>query len=1431
MTQRSPVSGGKKPEGQKSVFDSFTHKYALSKTLRFELVPVGKTIESMRTHLKYDEELQTFLKDQAIEDAYQLLKPIVDGYHEEFITDSLQSDIAKNINFALYVNLRLKLAEYNIALKQAKVAKTHTADLEKNLDQVEKNISDAENNFRADISTAFLWAGENWKNNKYPKPRYEWKKGTKIATGATVLASQCILDLVGDAHQDNEKVRVALKVFKGFFTYFSGFNQNRENYYTTKTEKATAVATRIVHENLPMFCDNVIIFESKKAEYVGTFEFLKSREKVLEMKDGIPLIPISGDIFKDTHFGACLSQKEIEEYNKLIGNANFLINLYNQERSKEDKFKRLTIFNTLYKQIGCGKKKPLFFALTHDNKSEADEMRAKDKEAFSVEEVLLLAKHAGEKYFRGRSEDDQLTTVADLIAYLKGKENFEGVYWSKAGLNSISNRYFAEWETLAKCLKDAKVFKKAPKGDEEEIKISEAIELQGFFEVIDATENWKQEGVFFRESITKEIEGGKSNKKNQQRRDIIAYSHKPSEALLGLIFLDIEEHAKDFLSNADEITSLASYKSEEEKVLIKGWMDTALSVTQILKYFQIRESKAKGAPMDTLLYGALKSLLRAEDAEWFKWYDALRNYLTKKPQDDAKENKLKLNFDAPSLLAGWDRDLENQRKSVILRSSQNYYLVVMDKNSGTLFTEDTLPQYSTGEECFEKMYFKQATSVFRQLPKIGFPYKKDKSKPMFDGDVNNFDTKPYEERCRKFGLDREIMEIKDAFDLYQGSKKKGDKFSVEKLKKLISYYKKIIEINYRDVFSVETILNKEYAELNDLYNDFESVAYELVFKPVSRKYIDGLVEEGKVYMFKIMSKDFSEKSTGNKNLHSIYFSSLFDDPKRTNQLGANAQIFYRKYAIKEKKVKAGYENKPWIIENKRFTENSLLTKEGNERGEEGKSFFFHCPLSINAASGIEGISDGKPNPKAIGLINDRVKETFSVDANACFLGIDRGEKHLAYYSLVDKNGKLLEQKTLNMPFVDKDGKPRAVKVMRKMKDGSEVEVECWDYNDLLEARAGDRDYARKNWQTIGTIANLKEGYVSQVVRTVADLAIQDNKPTYIVLEDLNTGFKRLRQKIEKSVYQKFEVALAKKLNFLVDKSAQIGEIGSVTRAIQLTPPVNNYGDIEKKKQAGIMLYTRPNYTSQTDPVTGWRKCIYLKKGSEESIKNQITGNTKKKDERNSPNFTEIAFDGKDYFFVYNDQSTGKEWKMYSGENGKSLARFHKERNSMRQWVAESQDIASVLNELFANFNKTKSLLEQMKSGVELSKPKNSKYTAWESLRFAIDLIQQIRNTGTTKRDDDFLVSPVRDENGVHFDTRVYWDKEQSGEKAEMPTCGDAVGAFNIARKGIIMNEHIKRELSLYVADTEWDAWLAGKEVWEKWLRENMKSLVFKKKQS
>jgi CRISPR-associated protein Cpf1 len=253
--------------------------------------------------------------------------------------------------------------------------------------------------------------------------------------------------------------------------------------------------------------------------------------------------------------------------------------------------------------------------------------------------------------------------------------------------------------------------------------------------------------------------------------------------------------------------------------------------------------------------------------------------------------------------------------------------------------------------------------------------------------------------------------------------------------------------------------------------------------------------------------------------------------------------------------------------------------------------------------------------------------------------------------------------------------------------------------------------------------------------------------------------------------------------------------------------------MENKKQFGIMLYTKADYTSQTDPVTGWRKKIYLKKGSEDYIKKQI-----------EDNFDKIGFDGKDYYFEYTidylepvkkKSSFKKKWRLYSGKNGVELDRFFREKIGKEKWNSKKQEIIKTLDKLFDNFRKDDFILEQIKQGVKLAKV--NERTAWETLRFIINLIQQIRNTGTSGNDEDFILSPVRDKNGNHFDSR----KEH---RNNWPTSGDANGAYNIAKKGIIMTEHIKKGLSPFIRDDEWDAWLAGEKIWNKWLEENEKYL-------
>ncbi len=442
---------------EEGIFDSFTRQYALSKTLRFELKPVGETVDNMRTYLEYDKDLQTFLKDQRIEDAYQTLKPCIDILHEEFISHSLNSFYTREARFREYVDLKLELlAEEG---KTKKFQKNKESDSEDDrINKIGTRLDNLGVVLRQSIGEAFDESGEKWKK-KYSQ--YKWKKGSATAKGVDVLFCEDILTLIGDIYKE-KSVQSAVGELKG---YLGGFNQNRKNYYETKKESSAAIATRIVHENLPRFTDNVFIFETHKEQYLGIYDFLKNLERTLVSKDGTDVNQISEAIFSHSHFHACLSQNQIEKYNKEIGNANFLINLYNQAKTtQEQKSKKISLFKSLRKQIGCGKADSVFFVLTHEKKLDADcaQKENRDKKFFSVEETLNLAKIAGEKYFIGDGSG-KFDTVPQFVKYVIQQDDYSGFYLSKSALNTISGKYFENWHDLKDRLKEAQVFKKGGK--------------------------------------------------------------------------------------------------------------------------------------------------------------------------------------------------------------------------------------------------------------------------------------------------------------------------------------------------------------------------------------------------------------------------------------------------------------------------------------------------------------------------------------------------------------------------------------------------------------------------------------------------------------------------------------------------------------------------------------------------------------------------------------------------------------------------------------------------------------------------------------------------------------------------------------------------------------------------------------------------------
>ena len=73
----------------------------------------------------------------------------------------------------------------------------------------------------------------------------------------------------------------------------------------------------------------------------------------------------------------------------------------------------------------------------------------------------------------------------------------------------------------------------------------------------------------------------------------------------------------------------------------------------------------------------------------------------------------------------------------------------------------------------------------------------------------------------------------------------------------------------------------------------------------------------------------------------------------------------------------------------------------------------------------------------------------------------------------------------------------------------------------------------------------------------------------------------------------------------------------------------------------------------------------------------------------------------------------------------------------------------------------------------------------------------------TDTDEDYLISPVMNNNGEFYDSRNYY-----GEDAPLPVDADANGAYNIARKALWAVEQIKaakdvNDVKLSISKAEW----------------------------
>lgn len=1225
-------------------FNDLTGLYSLSKTLRFELKPVGKTKENIETK-------GIIAQDEKRAEEYKKVKDIIDRYHKSFIDMCLAGLVLRTTSDGNNDSL-----EDYVAL----ASKSNRDEKE------EKDFDDVKTALRKQIVDAF-------------------KKGNSYSD---LFKKELILNHLPDFVTDEQEKQM-VENFSKFTTYFTGFNENRKNMYSDE-EKSTAIAYRLIHENLPMFIDNIKSFaritEQEDIDFIADVEH--------SFKEELKGQSIT-QMFSLENFTNTLTQGQIELYNKIVGGRvedsgakkqgiNEHVNLYNQKH----KDARLPLLKPLYKMILSDRVALSWLP-----------------EEFATDEEMLDAINETHNNLK-----DVLVDVRELLQNIDSYDTEHIYIANDKGLTDISQQIFGQYDVYTSVIKAE--LRKSITPSAKERKDPELLDKR-------INNIFKASKSFSIDYLNSHVESGKTIQSYYAQ--LGAYDRNGEQRINMLSQIDLAHvDAREILSGKH--TSLN--QSEESIKKIKALLDAYKALQHFIKPLL---GNGDEADKDNEFDAKLRAIWNELDIIT-PLYDKVRNRLTRKPYST---EKIKLNFDNAQLLNGWDMNKEPDCTSVLLRKDGQYYLAIMDKKSNHAFDTDDLPCEG---ECFEKIDYKLLPGANKMLPKVFFS----------------------KSRIKEFTPSNEIC------DAYQrGTHKKGANFSIRDCRRLIDFFKESIA-KHEDWSKFPFCFSdtSTYEDISGFYREVEQQGYMLGHRNVSVSFINQLVDEGKLYLFQIWNKDFSEFSKGTPNMHTLYWKMLFDERNLANvvyKLNGQAEVFYRKKSLDLDKTTIHRANQPIANKNKQnekreSTFNYDIVK--NRRYTVDK-FQFHVPITIN----FKATSGDNINASVLDLIRNNGIEHI--------IGIDRGERHLLYLSLIDMKGNIVKQMTLNDIINEYKGNTYTT-----------------NYKELLQAREGDRKEARQNWQKIENIKELKEGYLSQVVHVITKMMVEYK--AIVVLEDLNGGFMRGRQKIERQVYEKFEKMLIDKLNYYVDKQKDANEDGGLLHAYQLASKFDTFKKLGK--QSGCLFYIPAWNTSKIDPVTGFVNMLDTRYENADKARKFFN------------KFKSISYNSdKDWFeFVIADYSkftdkardTRTNWVLCT--YGTRIKTFRNP-EKLNQWdnkeVVLTDEFKKVFDEAHIDIH------GNLKEAIcTLTEKKHL-----ESLMQLMKLLVQMRNSETNS-EVDYLLSPVADTEGHFYDSRNCGDN--------LPKDADANGAYNIARKGLWAVMKIKaskpqENLKLGISNREW----------------------------
>ena len=824
---------------------------------------------------------------------------------------------------------------------------------------------------------------------------------------------------------------------------------------------------------------------------------------------------------------------------------------------------------------------------------------------------------------------------------------------------------------------------------------------------------------------------------------------------------------------------------------IRNYLDSVLNLQRYLKTFIVKNiTKAE------IFYDEL-DVCFDEISSIVKLYNKTRNYITKKPYS---KTQFRCTFGSPAFGEGWDENSEQTKLITLFKRDGYYYLGINNPKKKYKIASN---YDNDNDEYFEKMILK-TFDFTKQFPKIVF------AKAVREHFINNdtdyilendkflapititkadFEQKYYVENEAVYEREAETVKYSKPYidatgdhDGYYAAIRQRIALAKEFLKN----YKSTYLYNLNELKDAN-----QYQSWKEFTDHVSELTYKIRWQQIPFDVVQEWIANENIYMFKIDKRDFSEIIRENHidDEQTLLFKEALSDNNsrhRVLQILGGAEVYYRKASldpvITHKKGsillnKKDVNNKPIddevykelyyylngnrkelsstaktmldkklvkykkaeydIIKNKRFTQDQIS---------------LHLPIAINYR---------KPDKDY--TVNQDVQNILKNDKNINILGINRGERNLIYITIINQNREILFQKSMN-------------------------ELNDYNWYEKLHQRETERIDAKRSWHIVEQIKNIKKGYMDNLLHEITKLMFEYN--AIIVLEDINFGFAQKRTGIsEKSIYLKFQEMLLKKLNYLVRKDRNALEAGGIINGYQLTPVIENMSKIGK--QAGWVFFVPTYYITNIDPLTGFINLLKTSElktiaAKEEFIKKLTSFHY----DLNKKNFV-IQFDYK----KFNVENYGRISKWEVSTHG-TRSVYNKEANQYES-LELTQELKTLLGDNNIDYTNGENIIDEIIKAENITMAKAAFLDAFiNNINLTLKMINLHNN-----KENDFIISPVKNNDGEYYDTRYTNEK--------LPQTPDAHGAYNIALKGLLLIQRIQNfdsnngKLNLAISNNDW----------------------------